>query len=160
MEKSNNATLILNDRSYITYSIPDTPRYTTDEVDFWYVTDTERLLICKDSFTEIALRGDYVINKSIIPLKKSIELDKIAKLYSKTFLTKYYQGVDFDKYIFWDGIGYTTWISRIKGAMNFYLRIDHVIVSQKNTNIFSGFVDKTVFLSWWNRVKFELHQLF
>ena len=94
MEKSNNATLILNDRSYITYSIPDTPRYTTDEVEFLFVTDDERLLICKDSFAEIVLRGDNVINKSILPLKNSSELDNIAKLYSKTFLTKYYQSVN------------------------------------------------------------------
>ena len=159
MERLNNATLILSDQSYITYSIPDTPRYTTDEVDFWFVTSDKRLLICKDSFAEIVSRCDYVLNKTLTPLQTSDELDKIARLYSKTFLTKRYHNAYFDRYIFWDGNGYTTWISFIESTMNFYLRIDHVVASKKHTNIFFGFVDKTELLSWWNRVKLELHHL-
>lgn len=154
MENLDNAKLTLRDQTHITYTFPNTPLYTNDEVDFWYVTGTERLLICKDSFAEIVLRGDYVINKSL-PLKNSSEVDDIAKLYYQTFLTKCFQNVDFDKYIFFDGIGYTTWISRIEGTMNIYLRIDRVIESKKYSTIFSGFVDKTEFLSWWNRVKFS-----
>ena len=151
MGKLNNAALILSGRSHITYSIPDTPLYTNDEVEFWFVTDDERLLICKDSFAEIVLRGDYVLKNALTQLQTSDELDKMAKLYAKTFLTKKYQCIDFDKYMFFDGVGYTTWISRNENTMNFYLRIDHVVASKKHTNIFSGFVDKTKFLSWWNR---------
>ena len=159
MEKLNNATLIFRDRSYITYSIPKTPRYTIDEVDFWFVTSDERLLICKDSFAEIVSRGDYVFNRTLTSLQTSDNLDKIARLYSKTFLTNHHYDVDFDRYIFLDGVGYTTWISFIENTMNFYLRIDRVVASKKHTNIFFSFVDKTELTSWWNRVKLELHHL-
>ena len=159
MENLDNAKLTLGDGAHITYTLPSTPLYTNDEVEFWYVTDTERVLICKDSYTEIVLRGDYVINKSILSLEKSCELDNIAKLYSKTFLTKKNPNVDFDRYMFFDGIGYTTWISFIERTMTYYLRIDHIVTFKKCTNIFSGFVDKTEFLSWWNRVKLELRHL-
>ena len=159
MEKLNKATLILNDQSYITYSITNAPFHTTDEVDFWFITNTEKLLICKDSFAEIVLRSDYVLNKAFTRLQTSDELDKMAKLYAKTFLTKQYQSIDFDKYMFFDGVGYTTWISWIESTKNFYLRIDHVVSSKKQINIFSGFVDKNQFLSWWSRVNFELRHL-
>lgn len=160
MENLGNAILIFNDRSFITYSIPDTPLYTVNEVDFWLVTGTERLLICKDSFDEIVSRGDYVIENSPTSLQKATELDKIAKLYSETFLSEHCQDMDFDRYIFFDGIGFTTWISSTTNTSDFYLRIDHVIGSRKFSKVFSGFIDKTEFLSWWNRVKFELRHLF
>ena len=152
-----NTMLVFSDQSQITYSIPDTPLFTNDEVDFWLVRGNEKLLICRDSFAEIVSRADYVVNETITLLKEANVLDEIAELYSKTFLTKHFPVVEFDRYIFFDGPGYTTWISQID--QQFYIRIDHVTEHKKHTNIVSGFVDKSIFLSWWNRVKQEIQQM-
>ena len=156
MEKLNNAKLILRDQSYITYSTPEMPHYTTDEVDFWLVTDAERVLLCKDSIAEIVSRGGYVLENNPNLLQEPSELDEIASLYCKTFLTKHYQDMRFDKHMFLVGVGYITWLSYIENFRAFYLRIDYVYNSKKHRKIFSGLVDKVDFLSWWDNVKLKL----
>ena len=149
-----NTILVFSDQSQIIYSIPDTPLFTNDEVEFWLIKGNEKILICKDSFNEIVSRADYVFDKAITSIKKIDELDEIAELYSKTFMSQHSPDVEFDRYILFDGIGYTTWISQIDHQ--FYIRIDHIKGHKKHTNIVGGFVDKSIFLSWWNRVKQEI----
>lgn len=156
-ENMQNTVLVFSDQSQIMYSIPDTPLFTNDEVNFWLVKGNKKILICKDSFNEIVSRADYVFDKSITSIKEPNELDEIAELYSKTFMTKHFPVVEFDRYIFFDGPGYTTWISQID--QQFYIRIDHITEHKKHTNIVSGFVDKSIFLSWWNRVKQEIQMI-
>ena len=151
MENSNNTMLMFDNGWYLTCSIPEEPIFSHDEVDFWLVTDIERLLICKDSFAEILQSANNVINKiSLEPLKDPNELDNIANLYFKEALTQH-QSVDFDKNMFLDGNGYVTWIAMINKSDNLCLRIDN-LKGKKRKHIFSCTIRKEAFFLWWNKV--------
>ena len=158
MENLNSTILMFDNGWYLTYSFPEEPVFSYDEVDFWLITDVERLLICKDSFAEIVQKANNVIKKVFLePLKDSNELDNIANLYFKEILTKY-QSIDFDKNMFFDGNGYVTWIAMINKSDNLFLRIDN-LKGKKRKHIFSCFIRKESFILWWDKVHMKWEEI-
>ena len=153
MEKSNSVFLMLGEHSYVTYSFPNNPCFTNDEIDFWLVDGNEKHLICKDSILFLIEYCENVFSYSYLnPLCHIDELNEIADSFVESFMKKTPVNAVFDHHLLFDGIGYVTWIAKKKDTSSLILRFDK-LREQEHKNIASYHIEEQRFFNWWNNMK-------